>query len=119
MCVFHRYQAAKKEFEQLTPELSFDIIAELVASGLLIANQFEKQDMKLLQELYLRRLYHCLLEKICDPLEAPICRKQSLEFAYKPLLALKRIYHQWGCREKYLALEHEFRTLSHEFNPYN
>ena len=90
---------------------------DAVEAGLNVARYYEKHHNFILQELYLRRTFHELLEKICDSLIHNAIRKQCLAQLYKPQLALKRYYKTHNCIEKYFSLEREACLLSQEFNP--
>ena len=93
------------------------LVANYVEAGLNIARYYEKHHNFILQELYLRRTFHELLEKMCDSLVHNAIRKQCLAQLYKPQLALKRYYKTHNCIEKYFSLEREACLLSQEFNP--
>ena len=98
---------------------SANVVAQFIDAGLTLARSYSKEQCILLQELYLRRTYHDLINKICDPLQSECMRKQCLDQLYKPLLALKRFYKKYdSSNKKYYELERELRVLSHEFNPY-
>lgn len=94
------------------------LVANYIEAGLSAARHYEKKHSLLLQELYLRRTFHEILNKMCDSLVHCAIRKQCLEQLYKPLLALKRFYRSHNSIKKYLILEREARILSHEFNPF-
>ncbi|NMR27671.1 hypothetical protein HJP15_20815 [Pseudoalteromonas sp. NEC-BIFX-2020_002] len=94
------------------------LVANYIEAGLSAARYYEKNNSMLLQELYLRRTFHEILNKMCDSLIHCAIRKQCLEQLYKPLLALKRFYRSHNSTGKYLILEREARILSHEFNPF-
>ncbi|MDC9566676.1 hypothetical protein [Pseudoalteromonas sp. GABNS16A] len=94
------------------------VVAHYIETALNVAKSFEKQRSPLLQELYLLRTHHEIINKMCDPLIHNAIRKQCLEQLYKPLLALKRFYYAHNDTEKFLKLEREARVLSHEFNPF-
>ncbi|CAM4042966.1 MULTISPECIES: hypothetical protein [Pseudoalteromonas] len=94
------------------------LVADYIEAGLKAARYYEKQQCALLQELYLRRTFHEILNKMCDSLIHCAIRKQCLEQLYKPLMALKRFYKTHNSTRKYLILEREARILSHEFNPF-
>ncbi|MBB1311569.1 hypothetical protein H5162_19315 [Pseudoalteromonas sp. SR41-8] len=94
------------------------LVANYIEAGLSAARHYEKNHNLLLQELYLRRTFHEILNKMCDSLVHCAIRKQCLEQLYKPLLALKRFYRSHNSIKKYLILEREARILSHEFNPF-
>ncbi|CAM4417189.1 hypothetical protein [Pseudoalteromonas ostreae] len=94
------------------------LVANYIEAGLSTARHYEKNHNLLLQELYLRRTFHEILNKMCDSLVHCAIRKQCLEQLYKPLLALKRFYRSHNSIKKYLILEREARILSHEFNPF-
>ena len=98
---------------------SAHVVAQFIDAGLTLARSYSKEQCILLQELFLRRTYNDLINKICDPLQSECMRKQCLDQLYKPLLALKRFYKQYDASHtKYHKLERELRILSHEFNPY-
>ncbi|MBQ4834452.1 hypothetical protein J8L70_14470 [Pseudoalteromonas sp. MMG010] len=92
------------------------IVADYIDSALNVAKYYEKQFNPLLQELYLRRAYNEVINSMCDSLVHNAIRKQCFEQLYKPLLALKRFYKTHHVSNKFVLLEHEVRTLSHEFN---
>ena len=94
------------------------IVANYIESGLTTARYYEKNHCVILQELYLRRTFHEILNKLCDSLIHCAIRKQCITQLYKPLLALKRFYKAHHSTETYLTLEREARILSHEFNPF-
>ena len=94
------------------------LVANYIEAGLNAARYYEKSRSILLQELYLRRTFHEILNKMCDSLIHCAIRKQCSEQLYKPLLALKRFYRTHNGNEKYLILEREARILSHGFNPF-
>ena len=96
-----------------------NLVEQIVVSGLNIANEYKEQQQVLLHELFLRRVFYDLLNKICDPLINHITRRICLDQMYKPLFALKRFYtDQQHNLPKYHALEKELRVLSFEFLEY-
>ena len=94
------------------------LVADYIETALNVAKKFELQRNPLLQEFYLRRTHHEIMNKMCDPLIHNAIRKQCLEQLYKPLLALKRFYKVHNNTAQFLILEREARILSHEFNPF-
>lgn len=93
------------------------LVANYVEAGLKLARYYESNHSPLLQELYLRRTFHELLDKMCDGLVHQAIRKQCLAQLYKPQLALKRYYKTHNCTNKYYILEREAQILCNEFNP--
>jgi hypothetical protein len=113
------YNQQIKMFSRCKGMHSAQIVAQFIEASLTLARCYSKEDCILLQELFLRRTYHDLINKICDPLQSECMRKQCLDQLYKPLLALKRFYKKYdSSQKKYYELERELRVLSHEFNPY-
>ena len=94
------------------------LVAHYIDAALDVAKNFEQLNNPLLQEYYLRRTHHEIINKMCDPLIHNAIRKQCLEQLYKPLLALKRFYKVHNNTAQFLILEREARILSHEFNPF-
>lgn len=94
------------------------LVAHYIDAALNVAKNFEQLDNPLLQEYYLRRTHHEIINKMCVPLTHNAIRKQCLHQLHKPLLALKRFYISHNSRAKFLLLEREARILSHEFNPF-
>lgn len=93
-------------------------VTRLIEDGLLIARYYQQHNMVLLQELYLRRVFFDLLNKVCDPLLDSLVRQICLDQIYKPLLALKRFYRQYDAsKSKFREIERELRILSNEFLP--
>lgn len=113
------YNQQVKMFNRCKSMHSAHVVAQFIDAGLTLARSYSKEQCILLQELFLRRTYHDLINKICDPLQSECMRKQCLDQLYKPLLALKRFYQKYdSSNKKYYELERELRVLSHEFNPY-
>jgi hypothetical protein len=113
------YSQQLKRFNQHQTHNAAYIVAQYIEACLALARYYQKSRCSLLQELYLRRCFYGLLNKICDPLQSDCKRKQCLDQLYKPLLSLKRFYKKYDIsNKKYLQLEHELRVLSHEFTPY-
>ncbi|GMM85118.1 hypothetical protein AAEU28_12215 [Pseudoalteromonas sp. SS15] len=95
------------------------LVSQYIEGSLALAKWYGSSHCTLLQELYLKRVFNELLNKIADPLVHESIRKQCFEQLYKPLLALKRFYKQQQAdKQKYLALELEARVLCREFNPF-
>jgi hypothetical protein len=94
------------------------LVANYIETALKVAKHFEQQHNPLLQEFYLRRTHHEIINKICDPLVHSAVRKQCVNQLYKPLMALKRFYKVHNNAPKFLILKHEAHVLSNEFNPF-
>ncbi len=113
------YNQQLKKFNRAKGAHSAYQVAQFIEAGLTLARCYAKEQSALLQELFLKRTYNDLINKICDPLQSECMRKQCLDQLYKPLIALKRFYKKYDeTNQRYHLLEMEFRVLTHEFNPY-
>jgi hypothetical protein len=113
---FTIYANVLTKLSSCSNEQASKLVDQLVNSGLIIAEHYGSKKQLLMHELFLRQVFHDVLDKICDPLISRASRCIYLDHIHKPLFALKRFYREHHNElTAYYKLERELRILSFEF----
>nr|WP_087018340.1 hypothetical protein [Thaumasiovibrio subtropicus] len=120
--LYRTFYTAEDRFtaEPSLPGFEPDVIFDYIQSGLDLASLYNKRAAhpnRLLEELFLRRVFYRLLSAIDDEDNSRIFRRVCLDNIYGPLLALKRHYSvsDAGYR-RFLILEQELRNVQYSIN---